>query len=349
MPVQPSVYACAAICLLVASVALTWWVRRIALHNGIIDRPNARSSHSMPVPRGGGLAIVVLTSLGIAAAAITGAVDHPLAVALVAGGIPIAWIGFKDDRQPVPVAARLSIHATSAICVMYVLGGLPAIQVGHRLVDLGLVGDVLGVIAIVWAVNLFNFMDGIDGIAASEAIFIALGGGALCALGAAPMSVPVAGAALAATCAGFLLWNWPPARIFMGDVGSGYLGYVIAVLALAAAREQPVAIFAWLILGAVFFIDATVTLVRRLIRGERAYEAHCSHAYQILARRWGSHRSVTLTVLLVNVLILWPAAWLTIRHPWWAGWIAVVVLMSLGIVVAAVGAGKGEDGVLRQL
>jgi Fuc2NAc and GlcNAc transferase len=344
MPVHPSAYAYALVAVLVVSAALTWWVRRVALHKGIIDRPNARSSHSMPVPRGGGLAIVVLTSLAIAAAAATGAVDNALALALLAGGIPIAWIGFKDDRRPVPVAARLSIHATSAIWVMYILGGLPAMQVGDRIVDLGLAGDVLGVIAIVWAVNLFNFMDGIDGIAASEAIFIALSGGALCVLGTAPMSVPIAGAALAATSAGFLLWNWPPAKIFMGDVGSGYLGYVIAVLALAAAREHPAAIFAWLILGAVFFVDATVTLVRRLIRGKRAYEAHCSHAYQILARRWGSHRRVTLTVLLVNLSVLWPGAWLAIRNPSWAGVIAVVVLMALGIAVAAIGAGMGEDG-----
>lgn len=349
MPVHPSVYACAMVALLAASVALTWWVRRVALRNGIIDRPNARSSHTTPVPRGGGLAIVILTSLGIIAAAAVGAVDNRLALALLAGGICVAWIGFKDDRQPVPVAARLSIHAVSAIWAIYVLGGLPAIQVGHRVVDLGLAGDVLGVVAIVWVVNLFNFMDGIDGIAASEAIFIAVSGGALCAIGVAPISVPVAGAALAATCAGFLLWNWPPAKIFMGDVGSGYLGYVIAVLAVAAAREHPAAIFVWLILGAVFFIDATVTLVRRLIRGQRAYEAHCSHAYQILARRWGSHRRVTLTVLLVNLLVLWSAAWWAIRHPSWAWLIAVVVLMGLGIAVVAMGAGKEEDAAPTKL
>src|SRR5205807_9594710 len=118
-----------------------------------------------------------------------------------------------------------------------------------------------------------------------------------------------------AACCGFLLWSWPPAKIFMGDVGSGYLGYVIAVLAVGATRDNPVALWAWLILGGVFFVDATVTLLRRLLRGERVYQAHRSHAYQWLARRWGSHAKVTCAVLIVNVLWLLPCAVFATRRP----------------------------------
>jgi Fuc2NAc and GlcNAc transferase len=142
-------------------------------------------------------------------------------------------------------------------------------------------------------------------------------------------------------CCGFLLWNWPPAKIFMGDVGSGYMGYVIVVLALAAARENPAALLVWLILGGVFFCDATVTLVRRLIRGERVYQAHRNHAYQRLARRWGSHRAVTVAVIIVNLAWLFPCAWLASVYPGRAAWIVIIALAPL--TLSAFLAGAGQD------
>jgi Fuc2NAc and GlcNAc transferase len=153
----------------------------------------------------------------------------------------------------------------------------------------------------------------------------------------APLAV-----AFAAACGGFLAWNWPPAKIFMGDVGSGYLGYAIAVLALAAARENSVALLVWLILGAVFFVDATVTLLRRLARRERVYEAHRSHAYQWLARRWQSHRRVTVAVLLVNFFWLLPCALVAVRHPVWAGWMVVLAIVPVTVAALLAGAGRAE-------
>jgi Fuc2NAc and GlcNAc transferase len=146
-----------------------------------------------------------------------------------------------------------------------------------------------------------------------------------------------------AASAGFLIWNWPPAKIFMGDVGSGYLGYVIAVLAMAATRDSPVAVWVWLILGGVFFVDATVTLARRSLTGERLHEAHRSHAYQWLARRWRSHRRVTLSVLAVNVFWLLPAAWLAMRYPRFAVWSLAGAFVPLIIVAIAAGAGLREQ------
>jgi Fuc2NAc and GlcNAc transferase len=142
---------------------------------------------------------------------------------------------------------------------------------------------------------------------------------------------------------GFLLWNWPPAKIFMGDVGSGYLGYVIAVLALAAARDDPVALWVWLILGGVFFVDATVTLVRRVLRGDRIHQAHRSHAYQWLARRWGSHRRVIVIVTILNLLWLLPCAFLATLHPDHAVAIAVVALAPLVALAFAAGSGRREN------
>lgn len=322
---------------LVLSGALTWAVRRVALRYGIIDQPNARSAHSMPVPRGGGLAIVFAASLFILVATIAGVVDYPLALALLGGGIPIAWIGFKDDRGSVPVRVRLAVHALAAIWAMYVLGGLPPIQAGNRAFDLGTTGDVLGTLALIWTLNLFNFMDGIDGIAASEATFVTAAGGGLCLAAGASSSVPTAAMIVAAASAGFLLWNWPPAKIFMGDVGSGYLGFVIGVLAIGSGREGPAAPLTWLILGAVFFTDSLVTLLRRLVRGERVYEAHSSHAYQVLARKWGSHGAVTTTVIAINLLVLLPLAWIANTSVGSAVSVVLVLQIVLAIAVLAVG------------
>src|SRR5262249_52972709 len=140
----------------------------------------------------------------------------------------------------------------------------------------------------------------------------------------------------------FLVWNWPPAKIFMGDVGSGYLGYVIAALAVEAGHEQPVAVWIWLILGGVFFVDATVTLARRTLRGDKLHEAHRSHAYQWLARRWVVVLPVTLKALAINVLWLFPCAWLALVHPRLAGWILLAALTPLVVLALLAGAGRRE-------
>jgi Fuc2NAc and GlcNAc transferase len=141
---------------------------------------------------------------------------------------------------------------------------------------------------------------------------------------------------------GFLVWNWPPAKIFMGDVGSGYLGFVIAVLAIADARSNPVALFVWFILAAVFFVDATVTLIRRWRRGERVLEAHRMHGYQWLSRRWNGHRPVTLAVLGVNLGVLLPCATFAFVYPQFAGWTALLVLGALTWAALLCGAGRAS-------
>jgi Fuc2NAc and GlcNAc transferase len=186
-------------------------------------------------------------------------------------------------------------------------------------------------------------MDGIDGIAASEAIFVAVAGTLLTSSFVQDADVGFAALLFAAACGGFLLWNWPPASIFLGDVGSGYMGYVIAVLALSASRDNPVALWVWLILGGVFFVDATVTLVRRLLRGERVYQAHRSHAYQWLARRWSSHRKVSLAVLMLNVVWLLPWAVLAETFPSYAAVSVLAAFAPLALLAIVIGAGHSEQ------
>jgi Fuc2NAc and GlcNAc transferase len=271
-----------------------------------------------------------------------GVVSPALLIALGGGGLAVAVVGYLDDRYQLSAGVRLAVHFAAAVWALAWLGGLPALTFGTRTIELGLAGYLIGSLGIVWTLNLFNFMDGIDGIAASEGGFIAWGGVALALVGGIEAGAAPVSAAFGAACLGFLLWNWPPARIFMGDVGSGYLGFVVAIIAILAAKQNASALQAWLILGGVFFADATVTFVRRLLRGEKVHVAHRSHAYQWLARRWGSHLRVTVCVLALNFAWLLPIAWAAIRYPSLAGWLVLLALAPLAIIVAFAGAGKME-------
>jgi Fuc2NAc and GlcNAc transferase len=286
------------------------------------------------------MSIVIVVSLAAVLLIARNAGDTAVCWAVLSGGLPVAAVGYLDDRRSLPVLARMGVHLASAGWAVYLLNGMPPIQWGAAVVHLGHWGDLLAVVAIVWMLNLFNFMDGIDGIAASEAAFVAAAGAGLCWLLGIHSATCDTAAAVAAASLGFLLWNWPPAKIFLGDVGSGYLGYVIGTLVLAATRENSAVLWSWLILGGVFLVDATVTLIRRILRGDRIYEAHRSHAYQWLARRWRSHKPVTLAVVTVNAFWLLPCAYFAALNPTLAAWTAIVALTPL--VAAAVAAGAGQ-------
>ena len=164
-------------------------------------------------------------------------------------------------------------------------------------------------------------------------------GGALCSVPLTTPDVIPASLVLAAASVGFLFWNWPPARIFMGDAGSGFLGFVIAVLAIAATRGHPAAPFVWLTLGALFFVDSTVTLLRRMLRRERLHQAHRSHAYQHQAARYG-HLRVTAMWGALNILCLLPLAALSAYYPEYAAILAGGLVAALAILAHRWGAGK---------
>jgi Fuc2NAc and GlcNAc transferase len=325
----------------VCSILLTGYLLRYSLSRGHVDVPNARSSHTIPTPRGGGLAIVVVSLAGFLLLFWTGSLDGGLALALLAGGAGVAAIGYIDDRRPLRAGARLAVHIACAVLALAAPEGPLVIQIGEGVTASGAVAYVLGTLGIVWTLNLFNFMDGIDGIAASEAVFVAWAGALLSVLAGIAGGIPEAALIFGAACLGFLRWNWAPARIFMGDVGSGYLGFVVAVLAVAAARQSPSALFVWLILGGSFFVDASVTLVRRCLRLEPPHKPHRSHAYQWLARRW-SHKRATLAFIATNVLWLAPLAWLAAVRPQHAGWIAAAALGPLIMLALVAGAGRPE-------
>ena len=339
MRIDVIVIACGALAL---SAVLTRVVLRLASRHGLLDVPNERSSHTAPTARGGGIAIVIASAIALLLLGIRGAVEPALIVALLGGGLAVAIAGFIDDRRRLSAKTRLLVHLLAALVALVTLGGLPAIEIGNHLVRFGWGGYLLGTLAIVWVLNLFNFMDGIDGIAAAEALFMVGAGTLLSSVSATGITASYGAIVFGAACLGFLIWNWAPARIFMGDVGSGYLGYVIAVLAIASARDNPATLLSWLILGGVFFCDATVTLIRRLVRRDRVYEAHRSHAYQRLARRWQSHSRVTIAVMAINVCWLLPCALFATAHPQFALWSTLGAYAPLILLVLFTGAGGAE-------
>ncbi|MEB3842303.1 MraY family glycosyltransferase [Pseudomonas guariconensis] len=309
--------------LVILAWLMTRGLRRYALARSIIDIPNARSSHSVPTPRGGGIAIVLSFLIAVPFFANKGLLDWSSASALLGAGAGTAILGFLDDHGHIAARWRLLGHFLGASWVIFWLGGLSSLDIfGYRF-DFGWVGGVFTLFYLVWLLNLYNFMDGIDGLASVEAICVSCGGAFLYILSGNDEFVWGA-IALACATLGFLIWNFPPAKIFMGDAGSGFLGISLGILSLQAAGVDSELFFGWLILLGVFIVDATVTLLRRMLKGARIYEAHRSHAYQYASRYYGGHKPVTLTVLFINVVWLLPLASL-VALKLLDGWLALAI------------------------
>ena len=321
---------------------LTCLVRRYAIKSAILDYPNERSSHTHVTPKGAGAAIAAPFMVVLLIMAAAGWLRSNDAAALIGGGAIVSWAGWMADRGRGSIRLRLALHFTAVLWVLVWLGGAPSMRVGSIIIDWPFVNYCLAFLGAVWLINLYNFMDGIDGIAAVEAITTALAAGVLFYIQEL-YALAYASALLAAFAAGFLSWNWPPAKIFMGDVGSGFLGFLFAVLALISARQAPETLWAWAILLGVFLADSMVTLIRRLRRGTKWHEAHKRHAYQHAARRFG-HKAVTLAVFAINIFWLVPLAlWAALNpsHAFIAFIIAYVPLVFLAFRFKS-----GEDAVI---
>lgn len=283
----------------VLAAVLTGLVRRYSLSRRMMDIPNDRSLHEAPTPRGGGLSFVAVFLAAVTGLALAGIIPAHLALALGPGGVLVALTGWLDDHGHLSVRLRLAVQFLAAAIAVAALGGFESLELGWVTMPLGAAGSVLAAVGIVWMLNLYNFMDGIDGIAGVEAVTTAAFAGLLLAWKGAP-GLAVLCAVLASAAAGFLVWNWPPARIFMGDVGSGFLGYVFAVMALASEKAGAVPLLVWVLLLGVFVLDTTVTLFLRMRRGETIWQAHRSHYFQRAVQAGLSHKTVTVWTGVLN-------------------------------------------------
>jgi Fuc2NAc and GlcNAc transferase len=317
---------------------LTFLARYLALRHGVMDHPSGRSSHNVPTPRGGGVAIV----LTVAAAAPFIAARVPDAVApfgaVILPTLVVALLGLLDDRYSLTAGLRLVVQLACAVsCIAAVTAIVrPVPSVGTAAVL------VFCVFATLWCTNLYNFMDGIDGIAGTEGLFVSVAAAVLIsgrdASGIAELLWVTAGA-----CGGFLVWNWQPARIFMGDVGSAALGFLFAAVATFTWLTGAMSPWVWAILLGAFVTDATVTLLVRWRRGEKLMEAHRSHAYQRVARKLGSHGSTVGWLLALNLLWLLPIAALAQHWPGHAPWLACLALGPLAVAAYRSGAGRADE------
>lgn len=263
-------------------------------------------------------------------------ISSNIVFALIGSGILIAAVGFWDDQGHIAARWRLLSHFIAAIWVLYWLGGIPEFNFLGLSINLNWFGFVVVAFILVWLLNLFNFMDGIDGIAASETIFVACAGAYFSRLnGLDNLSYILL--ILASSTMGFLILNWPPAKIFMGDVGSGFLGLMLGIIVYANIIEGS-SVWIWLILLAVFLVDSGVTLLRRIFNGDKWYEAHCSHAYQHAAKKMG-HKKVTMSVILINLFWLSPLAYLAHSMPDLAFVLTLLTVTPLIIVALKFKAG----------
>src|SRR5579863_2670578 len=264
----------------------------------LLDVPNERSSHTVPVPRGGGIAIIGTIAAAWVALWAAGILP-PVNLTIAADMVALAAVSWLDDRRGLSPGIRLLAQFAAVVAGLW---ALPHGAVFQNWLPLGLERVVLA-LAWVWFLNLFNFMDGIDGMAGSEAAAIGVGLVLVLSLGGArDIGILAPAAAIAAAALGFLVWNWAPARIFMGDVGSVPLGYVLGYLLCRLTLDG------WwkaaLILPAYFLADATLTLLRRLARGERIWQAHREHFYQRAVQRGLGHDAVVLRVIAANAMLI---------------------------------------------
>lgn len=278
----------AAIASLVASLVTCEVVRRIALRRALLDAPNERSLHTVPTPRLGGIAIVVVTLTASLIAWDSTSREVRVVVGLCAG---IALVGLRDDLRPMSARARLAIQVAVSVALLWLLG-TPTMSIAPD-VTLPVPSSVVGVLLVVWMVgvlNIYNFMDGMDGLAACQTISGAAALAVVLGVGTSMSSLAVS---LAASSVGFLALNFPPARIFMGDAGSTFIGLAFAALAVVGMHHGiPITVSALPITP--FLLDGTFTIIRRALRKEKIWTAHRSHLYQRAVQTGLGHRDVLL-------------------------------------------------------
>ncbi|MFY4808004.1 MraY family glycosyltransferase [Aliarcobacter butzleri] len=282
------------IILLLISFLLTYFIKNYMIKKSLVASVNERSSHTAPTPHGGGIAIAITWFIGLSYLFIINQIEPNLFYALLFG-VVISIVSFFDDIYELSPKLRLIIQAIVAIGGLYFLGGFETLTFGVFDIQNSIFTNIFAFFMIIWFINLYNFLDGINGYAGSEAIFLSLAGFIL--FGGNHFLV------LAVAVLGFLYWNWNKAKIFMGDVGSTLLGYNVAIFTIYYANQEQTNFWIWNILFSVYWFDATLTLIRRKLNKERLSQAHKKHAYQRLTQVGWSHYKVTNYSIGLNILL----------------------------------------------
>ena len=280
--------------LLLLSFTLTYLIKNYYIKNSILEEINERSSHTIPTPHGGGIAIAITWFTGLIYLQFTSQIDSTLFYALMVG-VVISVVSFFDDLYDLSPKVRLIAQALVAFGGLYFLGGFNSLDLFVFNIDNQIITNIFAFFLIVWFINLYNFLDGINGYAGSEALFLAVAG--FLVFGGGHFLV------LAAAVLGFLYWNFGNAKIFMGDVGSTLLGYNVAIFTVYYANQEPSDFWIWIILFGLFWFDATLTLWRRKVNGEKLSLAHKKHGYQRLNQSGWSHFKVTNWSIVVNLIL----------------------------------------------
>jgi len=304
--------------LLLLSFILTYMIKNYYIKHALLDEINERSSHSVPTPHGGGIALSLVWFIGLFYLNYVGEIENSLFLALLVG-IIISVVSFFDDLYDLSPKVRLIAQAVVAVGGLYFLGGFHSFGFDFFSIDNQVFTNVFAFFLIVWFINLYNFLDGINGYAGSEIVFLSAAGFFL--FGGAHFLV------LAVATLGFLVWNYGNAKIFMGDVGSTLLGYNVAIFTLYYANQDVNNFWIWIILFGLFLFDATFTLLRRKLNHEKLSEAHKKHAYQRLTQAGWSHAKVVNYSWGVNTLLFCLVYFL--QPIWFVFLVALVVLFVI--------------------
>jgi Fuc2NAc and GlcNAc transferase len=308
---------------LLLSMLLCGVYRRIALARALLDRPNERSAHSQPIPHGGGLPLFVAFAAGLLFACWLGVEWGAPYLVITGVALLLMTLGIADDLRGLSVRLRMLSYSVLCVLVACVLTQSSTAALGSLVIVIPLVA-----LALLWILNLYNFMDGIDGLAAIQtALACSMAGWLSWDNGHTEYALFCL--LLAAAHTGFLPWNFPPARLFMGDAGSIPTGFLVAALLVLGGVQGQLNPLCWLVLLAPFITDATWTLLWRLADGQAVTQPHKTHAYQRLSRHWRSHLKVDGLLLALQVLWLFPVAALVHNWPEHALYLVIFAYLPL--------------------